>query len=187
MTLIKNRHNRSDPSFTFRNRFIRIIWRLVYFYFVRFTPVYFRKWRLLVYTIFGAELEKTSNIYPKAKVWAPWNLKMESHTCIANDVFIYNQAKVTIKEYALISQGAHICSSSHDFNSQKFTLIIKPIVIGRHAWIASEAFVGPGVNIGEGAILSARGVAFRNLSNWGIYMGNPANQIKERKLPSDWK
>ncbi|XOV76899.1 MAG: hypothetical protein ACFHWZ_08825 [Phycisphaerales bacterium] len=35
-------------------------------------------------------------------------------------------------------------------------LIRPPIVIEDHAWIAADAFVGPGITVGEGAILGAR-------------------------------
>jgi putative colanic acid biosynthesis acetyltransferase WcaF len=60
-------------------------------------------------------------------------------------------------------------------------LITKPIMIERRSWIATGAFVGPGVTISEGAILGAKSVTFKNLEKWTIYAGNPANIIKTRK------
>jgi hypothetical protein len=54
---------------------------------------------------------------------------------------------------------------------------------GRTAsWVAAEAFVGPGVTIGEGAVLGARGCAFRDLEPWTVYAGNPARRLKLRKI-----
>ena len=56
----------------------------------------------------------------------------------------------------------------------------EPIVIHDWAWIAADAFVGPRVTVGEGAILSARGVTLRNLNPWTIYLGNPAQPVRIR-------
>jgi putative colanic acid biosynthesis acetyltransferase WcaF len=59
-------------------------------------------------------------------------------------------------------------------------LILKPIVIGANAWIAADAFVGPGVTIGDGAVLAARGVAVRDIEPWTVHGGNPAKLIRVR-------
>ena len=56
------------------------------------------------------------------------------------------------------------------------------IAIGDEAWIAADAFVGPGVRVGEGAVLAARGVAFDDLEPWTIYRGNPAERLRAREF-----
>jgi hypothetical protein len=77
-------------------------------------------------------------------------------------------------------QGAHLCTGTHDVEDADFQLVTKPIVIGANAWIAAEAFVGPGVTVGEGAVLGARAVAFRHLDAWTVYAGNPARKLRRR-------
>src|ERR1700682_4316039 len=57
-----------------------------------------------------------------------------------------------------------------------------PIEIGAHAWVAAKAYVGPGVKVGEGAVLGACGCAFEELKPWTVYIGNPAKPLKQRKL-----
>jgi acetyltransferase-like isoleucine patch superfamily enzyme len=52
-------------------------------------------------------------------------------------------------------------------------LVRATISIGDDVWIAADAFVGPGVTVGTGAILGARGVAMRDLAPWKIYAGKP--------------
>ena len=62
-----------------------------------------------------------------------------------------------------------------------FQLIAKPIKLEPHSWVAADAFVGPGVVVGEGAVLGARAVAFSDLEPWTLYVGNPAQKRRLRK------
>ena len=59
-------------------------------------------------------------------------------------------------------------------------LLRSPIVISDYAWIAADAFVGPNVTVGEGALLGARACAMKNLDPWTIYAGNPAAAVRPR-------
>ena len=58
-------------------------------------------------------------------------------------------------------------------------LVKSPLEIGEDAWVCADAFVGPGVKVGEGAILGARGVAVKDLAPRTINGGNPAVLIRE--------
>jgi len=58
-------------------------------------------------------------------------------------------------------------------------VITAPIRIGRRAWVAADVFVGPGVTIGEGAVVGARASVFRNVDSWTVVGGNPARIIKK--------
>ena len=55
-------------------------------------------------------------------------------------------------------------------------------MIGPEAWICAEAFVGPGVTIGEGAIVGARAVAMKDVKSWMIVIGNPARGSRRREI-----
>jgi hypothetical protein len=52
--------------------------------------------------------------------------------------------------------------------------------IGDDAWICADAFIGPGVTIGNHAIVAARGVAVSDVAPGTIVGGNPARFIKHR-------
>lgn len=99
---------------------------------------------------------------------------------LADGVNCYNVALITVKKGALVSQRAHLCAATHDTRDDAFTLKPRPITVGQQCWVAAEAFVGPGVAIGEGAVLGARAVAFHDLDAWSIYRGNPAQFYKPR-------
>ncbi|HZW06159.1 MAG TPA: hypothetical protein VFF65_03470, partial [Phycisphaerales bacterium] len=59
-------------------------------------------------------------------------------------------------------------------------LLRTPITVEDDAWLAADSFVGPGVVVGKGAILGARGVAMTSLEGGWIYAGNPAVKVKPR-------
>lgn len=107
---------------------------------------------------------------------------MSDYACLGPDVNCYCMAKITLGSHALASQGAHLCAGSHDIADPHFQLLAKPITIEPNAWIAAEAFVGPGVTVKEGAVLGARGVTFKSLEPWTVYTGNPASPVKPRVL-----
>jgi putative colanic acid biosynthesis acetyltransferase WcaF len=48
--------------------------------------------------------------------------------------------------------------------------------------VCADAFVGPGVTVGEGAVVAARAVAVKDIDDWMIVAGNPAQSIKRREL-----
>jgi putative colanic acid biosynthesis acetyltransferase WcaF len=60
------------------------------------------------------------------------------------------------------------------------TLLKSPIAVGDDAWICAEAFVGPGVTIGDRAIAAARAVVVNDVPGDVIVGGNPASLIKRR-------
>ncbi|MFB9950273.1 putative colanic acid biosynthesis acetyltransferase [Rhizobium puerariae] len=169
------------PSFALGHRLFRAAWNVTWAVFGRWTPAPLHGWRRTLLKLFGASLEKTSRVYPGVRVWFPPNLSMGHHATLGPDVICYCMDRVLIGDHAVVSQRAHLCGGTHDPDHPDFPLIAKPIVIGSHAWIAAEAFVGPGVAVGEGAVLGARAVAVRNLESNVIYAGNPARPIRERK------
>jgi putative colanic acid biosynthesis acetyltransferase WcaF len=90
-------------------------------------------------------------------------------------------AEITLGERAVVSQGSHLCTGTHDYNKPSFPLYAKPISIGSYAWICTEAFVGPGVEIGEGAVIGARAVVVRSQPAWMVCVGHPSRPIKKRE------
>jgi putative colanic acid biosynthesis acetyltransferase WcaF len=57
-----------------------------------------------------------------------------------------------------------------------------PIVIADQVWIAADAFIGPGVQVGEGAVIGARSSVFEDVEPWTVVGGNPAKFIKKREI-----
>jgi putative colanic acid biosynthesis acetyltransferase WcaF len=55
-----------------------------------------------------------------------------------------------------------------------------PVVIEDQAWVATDAFIGPGVTVGQGAVVGARASVFKAVDPWTVVGGNPARFIKTR-------
>lgn len=173
---------RGGASFSCSNRLYRLSWSVVWLLCASWTPVPFHGWRRVLLRIFGARIASTAGVYPSARIWSPANLKMGEFAFIGPRVQVYSMAMITFAPYSLASQGAHLCTGTHDVEDVNFQLQAWPISIGFRAWIAAEAFVGPGVRVGEGAVLGARSCAFRDLNPWTVYVGNPARPLKERRV-----
>lgn len=171
------------PSFSLANRVERLAWTIAWTCLARWTPrPLFGGWRCAVLRLFGAHVGKGCAVAPDVVIWLPRNLMMADRSTLASGVQCYNMAPVTLGAGAIVSQRAFLCAGSHDYRDPEFQLVTAPITIGPKAWVAAEAFVGPGVEVGEGAVLAARGCAVRNLDSWTVFAGNPAKPVRRRVI-----
>jgi len=159
----------------------RIVWMIVQPFF-RLSPRPFFAWRRMLLRRFGAKIGAGVHVYPSATIYFPWNLAVGDWSSIGEHAYIYNLGPITIGREATISQRSHLCAGSHDYARRDMPLLKPPITIGDHVWICADAFVGPNVNVAEGAIVGARAVAIRDVGAWTIVAGNPAKFIKTRRM-----
>lgn len=169
-------------SFSLGNRLLRVVWGLAWLVLARFTPPPLHAWRRLVLRAFGAKVGKGARVHASVSIWLPANLELGDNVLVGPGARLYNQGRISIGARTVISQRAHLCASSHDINDPDFQLVIRPIMIGEHAWIAAEAFIGPGVNVGDRAVVGARAALFVDAVTEGVYSGNPACLLKQRQL-----
>lgn len=133
---------------------------------------------------FGAEIGKGVQVYPSVKITIPWNVSMGDYATAGDCVTLYALGPINIGRRSTISQNAHLCAGTHDFRGTAMTLIKAPISILDDSWICADAFVGPGVTIGRGAIVGARAVVMKDVEKNSIMAGNPAVQIGYRDAAS---
>jgi putative colanic acid biosynthesis acetyltransferase WcaF len=164
-----------------RSRFVEALWLLLEAALVRsWVPGGFH--RRLILRAFGATIGKRVVIKPGVRIKFPWRLEIGNDSWIGEDVWIDNLAPVQIGANCCISQGVYICTGSHDWATLTFDLIVKPVQIKDGAWLASRSVIGPGVLVGEGAVLSLGSVATSDLAPWGIYQGVPATLMRQRRV-----
>lgn len=176
--------DRHRSPWTFKEKLIRFIWGGVQGTFFRYSPRTSYRFRAFLLRLFGAKLASNVLIRPTVHIEIPWNLNIGAHTVVGDDAILYCLGPVTIGRYVTISQYAHICAGTHEIDSREFKLVRPPITLGDDVWIATDAFVGPGVTVGNGTIVGARSSVFKDLPPWVIAVGNPARPIKPRPFRS---
>ena len=173
--------NRSVAKYRRSELLLRVLWGLAKPLF-RFSPRTFFGWRRFLLRLFGARVGRSVNIYNSAVIYFPWNLEIGDWSSIGEWALIYNLGPVRIGESVTISQRAHLCAGTHDHRDPALPLLKPPITVQDQAWVAADAFVGPGVSIGEGAVVGARAVAVRDVKSWDVVAGNPARTIGHREF-----
>ncbi len=164
------------------NKLGRALWHLVWLLLYRPSPRLLHPWRCFLLRLFGAKLGKAVHPYPSARIWAPWNLEMGDHACLGEGVDCYCVDKIRIGAHTTVSQYSFLCTASHDYERRDMPLVSAPITLGEHVWITADVFVGPGVTIGDGAMVTARSSVFSDIPPWTVARGNPAAPVKARKF-----
>ena len=164
----------------------RLVWRICFLSLFYPTPNSgFNRWRIFLLRIFGASIGKNCKVSSTSRIWAPWNLSMKDWVCLAELSEIYNVDVVYLENHATVSQRATLCSASHRIDSLSRPLITSPIRLEAHSWVCAEAFIGPGVNVGEGSVVGARAVVFKDVNSWDVVVGNPAQVIRKRAIEAE--
>ncbi len=171
---------RKAPSPDLQDKLRRVCWMVCWVIFYRFTPVPLHIVRRCLLRAFGAKVGKKVHPYPSARIWAPWNLSLADGSCLAAGVDCYSAGMVTVGAGSVVSQRAYLCAASHDIRSADFPLMLGDITIGPGAWVATEAYIGPGVTIGANAVVGARAVVTRDVQSSTVVAGNPAVIVATR-------
>lgn len=172
---------RSAKPYSTREYAGRVLWAFAT-PLMRLSPVPCYGWRRFLLRLFGATVGRAVHVAPSARIALPWMLVLGDECAIGADALIYNLGRVTIGARATVSHRAHLCAGSHDHRDPALPLLRVPVTIGDDAWICAQAFVGPGVAVGEGAIVGAAAVAVRDVAKWTIVAGNPARPTGPRTL-----
>jgi putative colanic acid biosynthesis acetyltransferase WcaF len=139
-------------------------------------------WRRALLRLFGAEIGKGVGIKPFVKIKFPWRLRVGDFSGIGERVWIDNLAMVTIGPNCMLSQDVYLCTGNHDWGRLDLPLMIKEIVLERSVWVGARSVVGPGAQIGEGALISLGTTVLGEIPAWTIVGPAPAVQRGQRRL-----
>ena len=125
--------------------------------------------------IFGTPIISGSgNIYA--------NLTIGDHTLLNIKCFLDLTGPITIGNNVAIGAESMLITGTHEIgNSQKRAcdMIFEPIKIGNGAWIGSRCVIYPGVTIGDGAIVAAGSVVYKDVPPNTMVGGNPARLLQK--------
>lgn len=98
---------------------------------------------------------------------------------------------ISMDDFSGLAYQVKIFSQSDDYSGATLTNptvpaaykkeVKKAISLGRHVIVGAGSMVFPGVTIAEGCSIGAMTLLNKSTQPWGIYLGNPARRIKERK------
>jgi putative colanic acid biosynthesis acetyltransferase WcaF len=140
-------------------------------------------WRRMLLRCFGASIDPTAVVSSTVTVWHPWLLKIGEYSALSDRVCVYNLGWVVIGSHSVLSQDVYLCGGTHDYTKANLPLVRKPIVVGHGVWLCAGAFVGPGVTVGDNAIVGARAVVMSDVPPRVVTFGNPARVIRDRPMP----
>lgn len=98
---------------------------------------------------------------------------------------------IIISEFCNISSRVSIYSSSDDYSGATMTNPTIPVeytgvthadvILKKHVIVGCGSVILPGVTLEEGVAVGALSMVNKNCKAFGIYAGNPARRVKERK------
>ncbi|MES2570036.1 MAG: WcaF family extracellular polysaccharide biosynthesis acetyltransferase [Verrucomicrobiota bacterium] len=136
-------------------------------------------WRVRLLRLFGARIGRRAVIRGNVNITFPWRLTVGDDVWIGEEVTILSLALVTIESDVCISQRSFLCTGSHDFRAPQFDLVTKPITIHRESWIAAQAFIAPGVEVGPHSMVCAGSIVLETVLPNTRVRGNPAVSLIE--------
>lgn len=129
----------------------------------------------------------SSAIYRNVEIRCPYRISIGKGTVINKKCLLDGRMGVVIGDNVDIAQGVSIWTEQHDYNSPTYASIGGTVVINDYVWIASNATVLPGVEIGRGAVVATCAVVTKDVPPMAIVAGVPAKVIGYRKEVLSYK
>jgi putative colanic acid biosynthesis acetyltransferase WcaF len=158
------------------------LWLLVSNIFFLTNIPYPSKFKVLILKSFGCRIGDKVVIKPWVKIKFPWMLTVGDSVWFGESVWIDNISNVIIGNNVCISQGSLLITGNHNYSSEKFELISKPIIIEDGVWVCAKTILIGGITIHSHAVLAINSLASKDLEPYSIYSGNPAIFIKKRNI-----
>ncbi|WP_084188378.1 WcaF family extracellular polysaccharide biosynthesis acetyltransferase [Salinisphaera hydrothermalis] len=129
---------------------------------------------------FGASIGQGVVIKPRVNIHLPWKLSIGDYSWVGEEACIINFEPLVIGKHCCVSQRAFLCCGNHDYRSPDMAYRNAPIVVEDGVWIGAQVFVGPGVTIGEDAVVTAASAVFSDMNAGMVCAGVPCVATKPR-------
>jgi acetyltransferase-like isoleucine patch superfamily enzyme len=117
-------------------------------------------------------------------------LKLGSYIHIGGYCLLSAGSGIHMEDFSGLSHGVKVYSRSDDYTGkymtnptvpEKYTGVHQgPVILGRHVIIGCGSVILPNLTIGEGSSVGALSLVSKSLDPWGIYVGCPADKVKDR-------
>ena len=164
-----------DRLFSYLLDFELLILRIV-----GFVPIFTIRW--LAYIAAGIKIGPGSHLHMGTQFFYPMGVSIGKGCVIGQNAFLDGRDRLKIGDYVDIASDVMIYNSQHDVNDEDFKPVSAPVEISDYVFIGPRAIILPGVNIGKGAVIAAGAVVTKDVPEFSLVGGVPAQVIGERKL-----
>lgn len=138
--------------------------------------------RSFFYRLAGVKIGKGSTIHMWANFFQPNGVGIGEDTIIGDHVFLDGRAPLIIGNHVDIASHVLIYNSQHDIDSKDFHAVTQPVEISDYVFIGPRTIILAGVKIGKGAVVAAGAVVTKDVPEYAVVGGVPAQVIGERKI-----
>lgn len=136
--------------------------------------------RKTIYRLSGIKIGKGSTIHMWANFYEPKNISIGNDTIIGNNAFLDGRASLKMGSHTDIASEVMIYNSEHNINSVDFSASEEKVEIGDYCFIGPRVIILPGVTIGKGAVVGAGAVVTKDVEEFSVVGGVPAQVIGQR-------
>jgi putative colanic acid biosynthesis acetyltransferase WcaF len=127
--------------------------------------------------MFGGVVGEGCTFSSSAEITIPWNLVIGDNVRVGELARLYSLGTITIGSGTVIDARAHLCAGTHDFTDSTFPLTRPPITIGSGSLIGIDAYIGPGVTLGDRCVVHPRASVYKDFHPGAELIGNPARPV----------
>ncbi|MDZ7819161.1 MAG: acyltransferase [Aliarcobacter sp.] len=98
---------------------------------------------------------------------------------------------IIFEDFTTLAYGVQVFTQSDDYSGKTMTNstvtkeykneFMKEVIIKRYSIVGAGSIIMPGVILEEGTSVGAMSLVLKSTEPWGIYVGNPAKKLKNRK------
>lgn len=165
-----------------RSRPVEVLWWLAKIAFVQSALPWPMRLKAAILRSFGAKIGRGLYIRPRVNIHFPWKLTVGDDVWIGEGTTILNLEEVRLESDVALAHEVYIAAAGHDIRDPTFAYANAPVVVHSGAWIATRAYVGPGVTVGYGAVVAAMACVVKDVPDASIVAGVPAAVIGQRAI-----
>lgn len=137
--------------------------------------------RRFCYLLAGIHMGKGSVIHTGARFYDPKGVSIGADSIIGEKAVLDGRAKINIGNHVDVASDVMIYNSQHDIHGDDFQAVSAEVSVKDYVFIGPRAIILPGVTIGKGAVVGAGAVVTKDVPDFAIVAGVPAQVIGERK------
>jgi len=141
----------------------------------------------LLRDLYGMKIGRDTNIHMGVMVFAPQRISIDDNSIVHFDCILDGRCGLTIGKCVDISYQVNIFTLQHDLDSPDYISTGAPVVIHDYSVIAGRSTILPGVTIGKGAVVATGAVVTKDVPEYVMVGGVPAQFIRQRNQNLTYK